>query len=287
MIPYVLFSRRTVTCLLWHGIPVKRICLLKPRWRNYPNWVVKYFYFSMYSYWICSSSVDRLATALCVGLPIDRVLITGYPRNDYLIEQKQSSACDLLDRFPYLRKKIILYAPTWRQNSIVRFFPFFDYSLGRINEFLEGSDAFILLRGHRYERREIGAIDYDAFIGDRILDASKSIFEDVQELLPHVDILISDYSGVWVDYLLLNRPIVFAPYDLEEFKVETGLLYNYDFVTPGPKVATTEELIKALREYIHHPEKDSERRQLIKGLFHQYEDGRSYERIYEIVKRIT
>ncbi len=125
------------------------------------------------------------------------------------------------------------------------------------------------------------------FIGDRMLDASKNIFEDVQELLPHIDILISDCSGAWLDYLLLNCPIVFVPYDLEEFEKETGLFYNHDFVIPGPKVATAAELIEALREYIRYPEKDSERRQLIKGLFHQYDDGRSYERLYEIVKPIT
>jgi len=286
-IPFVLFSKRTITVQLWHGIPMKRICLLKPRWAKYPPWLVKYFYFSMYSYWLCSSTIDRIATALCVGLPIDRVLITGYPRNDYLIEHKRAPSTAILDRFPFLQKRIILYAPTWRQNSVVRFFPFADFSYKAINEFLEKNDAYLLLRGHRYERSFLGEVDCQSFIGDRIIDGSKAVFEDVQELLPFVDILISDYSGIWIDYLLLDRPIVFVPYDLQEFEIETGLLYNYDFITPGPKVSTTRDLIEAMREYTLHPEKDAGKRSLIKNIFHEYEDGRSYERIYNFIMQVA
>jgi CDP-glycerol glycerophosphotransferase (TagB/SpsB family) len=97
--------------------------------------------------------------------------------------------------------------------------------------------------------------------------------------------LISDYSGIWVDYLLLDRPLIFVPYDLEEYEKERGLLYNYHHITPGPKVSTNKEFIEAIQAYIQDPEKDSERRACVKKIFHEYEDGLSYRRICELVKR--
>ncbi len=286
-IPFVAFSRRTVTIQLWHGIPIKRISgaeIGRNKWRHSLDRLLG---ISQYTYWIASSTIDRNSTALCVGLPIDRVVVTGYPRNDYLIEHKNAPSSDLLARFPYLQKKIILYAPTWREKTKVQFFPFADLSFEDINAFLEANDAYLLLRGHLaddvYVQR--GGIRGKSLAGDRIIAATHDVFEDVQELLPFVDILVSDYSGIWVDYLLLDRPLIFVPYDLEEYERERGLLYNYHHITPGPKVSTNKEFIEAMQAYIQDPKKDSKRRACIKKIFHEYEDGLSYRRIYELVKR--
>lgn len=286
-IPLVTFSRRTVTIQLWHGIPIKRIGSAQ---KGGDNWRVSLAIFlkaSENTYWICSSAIDRNATALCVGLPIDRVIITGYPRNDYLIEQKRSPTSELLIHFPFLQKKIILYAPTWREKNKVQFFPFDDFSFEEVNEFLEANDAYLLLRGHWvddiYARNR--RIEYKSLTGNRVVTVTHDMLEDVQELLPYVDILISDYSGIWVDFLLLDRPLIFVPYDLEDYENERGLLYNYYKITPGPKISTNKDFIEAMRAYILNPEKDSEKRACIKKIFHDYEDGLSYKRIYDILKK--
>lgn len=284
-IPFFAFSRKTTIIQLWHGIPIKKI----GTGADGDNWlslVTRILNLSSYTYWICSSAIDRNATALCVRLPIDGVVITGLPRNDYLIEHKNVPSSELLARFPFLQKKIILYAPTWRDNTIVRFFPFDDFSLEDINAFLEANDAYLLLRGHWtddiYARN--GKLEYDSATEGRVVAATHDMFEDVQELLPFVDILISDYSSIWVDFLLLDRPLIFVPYDLEEYEKERGLLYNYHQITPGPKVSTNKEFIEAMQEYILNPEKDSEKRRYIKKIFHEYDDGLSYQRIYELIK---
>lgn len=62
-------------------------------------------------------------------------------------------------------------------------------------------------------------------------------------------------------------------------------MYNYYQITPGPKVSTNKELIEAMQEYILNPEKDSEKRAYIKKVFHEYEDGLAYKRIYEVIKK--
>jgi CDP-glycerol glycerophosphotransferase (TagB/SpsB family) len=285
-IPFAGFSRKTVTIQLWHGIPIKKIGTGADtdNWRSLLARILK---ISQYTYWICSSAIDRNSTALCVGLPIDRVVITGYPRNDYLIEHKKIPSSEILTRFPYLQKKIILYAPTWREKTKVQFFPFDDFSFEDINAFLEANDAYLLLRGHWADDiyAKNGKLEYGSVTEGRVIAATHDVFEDVQELLPCVDILISDYSGIWVDYLLLNRPLIFVPYDLEKYEKERGLLYNYCQITPGPKVSTNKEFIEAMQEYILNPEKDSEKRACIKKIFHEYEDGLSYKRIYELIKK--
>lgn len=286
-IPFVLFSRRTLAIQLWHGIPIKHLGLLLPWLKKYPAWLIKYLYYSMYDYWVCSSSFDRVSSALGYRMPLEMFVITGYPRNDHLVESLITPDREIVSKYPFLEKKVILYAPTWRLNSIARFFPFADFSPESINKFLEANDSYLLLRGHhRYEFGHIGGVNYNALTGERIIKADRDMFEDVQDLLPFVDVMISDYSGIWIDYLLLNRPIIFIPYDLEEFKEETGILYNYDFIAPGPKISTNAGLIKSLQEYFLNPEKDAARRECVKKIYHEYEDGLAYRRIYELIKQV-
>lgn len=288
-IPFFSFSRKTVTIQLWHGIPIKRIGSARVGSDNWRSSLARLLNISSYTFWISSSAIDRNSTALCVGLPIDRVVVTGYPRNDYLIEHKKTLPLDNLTRFPYLQKKIILYAPTWRGETKAQFFPFDDFSFEDISAFLEANDAYLLLRGHWADDLSTRNIKIkDKAVSEvRVIAATQDMFEDVQELLPFVDILISDYSGIWVDYLLLDRPLIFVPYDLEEYEYKHGLLYNYNQITPGPKVSTNREFIEALQVYIRDPRKDSEKRECIKKIFHQYEDGLSYKRIYDLVKKST
>ncbi|WP_301678174.1 CDP-glycerol glycerophosphotransferase family protein [Methanoculleus methanifontis] len=286
-IPFVAFSQKTITIQLWHGVPIKRIGVTQKLESNKRFSFARFLETPQFTYWISSSAIDRNSTALCSGLPIDRVVITGYPRNDYLVEQKKAPSSEILVRFPYLQKKIILYAPTWRERAKTRFFPFDDFCLGEIKAFLETNDAYLLLRSHRMDdiSARVEKNSDGPLTGDRVIAATSDVFEDVQELLPFVDILISDYSSIWVDYLLLDRPLIFVPYDLESYENDRGLLYDYYQITPGPKISTNKELIEAMQEYIHNPEKDSEKRACIREIFHKYEDGLSYMRIYEIIKR--
>ena len=288
-IPFVAFSRKTVTIQLGHGIPIKRIGTTRKGGDNGRLSFSKFLEIPQFTYWISSSAIDRNSTALCAGLPIDRVMITGCPRNDHLADQKKTPSLEILTHFPYLQKKTILYAPTWREKSKTQFFPFDDFCLTEINAFLEANDAYLLLRGHQIDdiSARLGKDGYGSLIGDRIIAATSDVFEDVQELLPFVDILISDYSSIWVDYLLLDRPLIFVPYDLEDYENERGLLYNYHQITPGPKVSTNKELIEVMQAYILNPEKDSEKRACIKKIFHEYEDGLSYRRVYNMIKNVN
>lgn len=284
-LPGTSFSKRTTTIQLWHGIPIKRIGLCRkdlpkrtliPRMRG----------FSRFTYWIASSEIERNAIALCTGLPQSRIPIVGYPRNDLLVEGRRDRDPRLLERFPFLEKIVILYAPTYRRNAPLQLFPFDDFDIERLIEFLEEMDAQLILRTHHVD--ESRAADVTTRLTEpgrgRIVVLNRDEIRDVQDLLPHVDIMISDYSGIWIDFLLLDRPVVFVPYDLAQYEKDEGLLFNYDDITPGPKVRNLIELLSALGQYISNPAKDAAARAKVKQQFHRFEDGESYSRIHQIVK---
>lgn len=279
------FSRRTITVQLWHGIPIKRIGLCSKRLDEGDVGSVGRAC-RKFTYWICNSRVEQESIALCTSLPIDRVKITGYPRNDYLIEHRNSRDAKLIARYPFLQKRVILYAPTWRANSTARFFPFDDFSESQLISFLEENDAYLILRTHHVDDllAPNGVVSRDGFRSDRIVTLNRDTLRDVQDILPYVSILISDYSGIWVDFLLLNRPIIFVPYDLEAYEDSEGLLYDYDYVTPGPKVSSFGEFMSAIQAYSSDSSRDSGRREDIKRMFHEHEDGMAYLRIYQLIK---
>jgi CDP-glycerol glycerophosphotransferase (TagB/SpsB family) len=285
-LPGTAYSRRTLTVQLWHGIPIKRICNVSRR-ANEKDGTSAIQQWNKFSYWISSSPVDRNSVALCTGTPLDKVRVTGYPRNDYLIEHSNPPDPKLTSRFPFLDSRlVILYAPTWRASYATKFFPFEDFEFQELKEFLERNDACLILRAHHADDILVrnGTIDYESLKHDRIFVLNRDLVRDIQDVLPHVDILISDYSGIWVDFLLLDRPLVFVPYDLDEYEANEGLLYDYELITPGPKASDFKDLLRALEDYIKNPSKDSAERKNVKKLFHKFEDGKAYERIYGLVK---
>ena len=101
-----------------------------------------------------------------------------------------------------------------------------------------------------------------------------------------VDLLITDYSSVYFDYLLLDRPIIFVPVDLEEYRKTRGfLLEPYDYWTPGKKALNQKDLQNMiLQSFIK--DDNVERRNELKNIVHYYQDGNSSERVWNLIDRI-
>jgi len=108
---------------------------------------------------------------------------------------------------------------------------------------------------------------------------------DIYDILGSIDILITDYSSIYFDYLLINRPILFMPVDLEEYSKKRGfVLEPYEFWTPGPKVTTIEKLVEELNIFIQNPDYYIEERKLINSLVNTYNDDHSCERVWESIR---
>jgi len=276
------FSNRKFFVETWHGVPLKgqqfteatpkpqELKQTRRNWERYVDVLIAPSRIAAYS--MCSSCM----------LDPRRVFYCGQARNDILFRTVGASQVirELAPTIPHY-EKVILYCPTFRDASEVRLFPFPDLSVIDLAEFLEDRDAVILIRGHT--RGPAGSEGYPT---NRFVMFDQSVCADVNVVLPEVDVLITDYSSIYFDFLLLDRPIVFVPYDLEQYQRERGFVIDdYDFWTPGKKVHRYREFISAVGDALESPEIEAERRQTISRLMNYYQDGESCEEIVQLIKQ--
>lgn len=273
--PYLLSTKFKNVIQLWHGSMFKRLVYQVKDWDK----IKSRKEYQKFTSFVACSTMEKFMVACSFNMHIDDVWVTNYPRNDYVL----NPSVDLSVENPYLKKKTILYAPTWREEGHkVEFFPFNDVDILKIQALLEEKDAYLLIRGHASEMERIAELyNLDLSNTSRIISAHQEIFPRTEQLLPHVDVLITDYSGIAIDYLLLNRPIIYLPYDLETYCSYRGLMYEYDDFVAGPKVYSQKEFIETLHMYLESPEIDSDTRLLKQKQFHDHCDGKACERIKE------
>ena len=277
--PYFLDVKSKNIVNLWHGIPLKRLSLQVKGIRESKS----RSRFQKFTSICAASTFEQFLLASCFEMHIDDIWITGTPRNDYLLYPNN----ELLKEHSYLNKKVILYAPTWREyGDRSSFFPFEDKDLERLNAFLETQDAYLLMRGHREEMERISE-NYGEEKLSRILPAHQEFFPDAQRLLAHVDVLVTDYSSIYLDFLLLDKPMIFIPYDLEQYQSYRGFLFDYDTHTPGDKVFTQAEFMQSIDRALNKPELGAVGRAQMKNLFHTYDDGKSSERIIAQINKMN
>ena len=173
----------------------------------------------------------------------DAVLTVGYPRNDYLFKFTDDECKNIKLKLNIpMDKKVILYAPTFRDNKYsakdgfkIQNFMNFDKMRDKL-----GENCVILFRAHYFIS---GRIDFSKYAGF-VYDVSN--VEDVNELYVISDILITDYSSVFFDYANLKRPIIFYMYDYEEYKNELRDFYIDVNELPGRIVRDENELADAI-----------------------------------------
>lgn len=143
----------------------------------------------------------------------------------------------------------------------------------------------MLLRIHDYENKfaiKDQSQTESVVDNNRIFYFSHSVLLDINEIFPVVDLLITDYLSISIDFLLCNKPIIYVPYDLENYHRE--IILDFNRWTPGDKVLEFRDFIRAAQEYLDNPENDSEERERLTEIFHQFRDGRSSERILKLIQ---
>ena len=177
-------------------------------------------------------------------MPKEKIKALGLPRLDYYFEnhdlnQLKSEFCKKYNA-PN-DKKIILYAPTFREEEKYNnVFNFLD--LVKFNESL-GEEFVLALRLHpKINKFYSEAISANA----QYIDVSD--YENEQELMLISDILITDYSSIMIEFCVLDKPTVFFTYDLDNYLAcERGFYYDFKKTVPGPIVYTTDELIDVIK----------------------------------------
>ncbi|RHK96501.1 CDP-glycerol glycerophosphotransferase family protein [Blautia obeum] len=227
---------------LWHGVPLKKIALLDPNLKKAARIYFKKIFSENYTCILTTSHELIPLMARSFAVSEDKIKVWGQPRNDGLF-QKNDCREILGQLFPDLPEytKTVLYAPTFRDYGQVQLFPFKDFDQKQLEAFLDEKNMLLFIRTHVAEQGSA-----DPYLGKRIRFLGNEQAEDVTGILNIFDCLITDYSSIYIDYLLTDKPMIFLPYDRQQYLDGRGMNFDYDDVTPGPKPETFNDFLDAL-----------------------------------------
>ncbi|MEJ2295504.1 MAG: CDP-glycerol glycerophosphotransferase family protein [Candidatus Lokiarchaeota archaeon] len=210
------FSPNTTFVCTWHGVQNKR--------NKTVHGPIKYFKLARYcklktvnedymDYFVTTSGTEKDIKLIMNYFLISRnkILTTGYPRNDILFNDDRAFKALLRNKYQIAENvnTIILYAPTFRDKVFTAKFPLSKSQLVKLNTILKQTNSILIMKAHMFEK----FINFKEYT--HIKKAPQNA--DIQELLNLTNTLITDYSSVYCDFLLLDRPILFFTYDFEDF----------------------------------------------------------------------
>ena len=227
---------------LWHGVPLKKIALLDPNLKKAARIYFKKIFSENYTCILTTSHELIPLMARSFAVSEDKIKVWGQPRNDGMF-QKNDCRKILGQLFPDLPEytKTVLYAPTFRDYGQVQLFPFKDFDQKQLEAFLDEKNMLLFIRTHVAEQGSAAP-----YLGKRIRFLGNEQAEDVTGILNIFDCLITDYSSIYIDYLLTDKPMIFLPYDRQQYLDGRGMNFDYDDVTPGPKPETFNDFLDAL-----------------------------------------
>jgi len=278
--------------MLWHGSPFKKIGgdAAKGKYSYFSHLRgIKKLILRLLTPWgsekkdfivVTSRFFQKLFTRLRY-----KVFITGYPRNDIFFNQFKNTDLDIntisLQKIKDFKKmgrnhKIICYLPTFRDSGHS---PLSDanFDFSKLERFLLSSKTIFIIKFHKAAK--INKKDFQKLGSKGFLILPSEI--DIYPILPHVDILITDYSSVFFDFLLIDKPIIFFPYDYKKYVSDIGFYFNYEDFTPGLKAHNFDQLVNCLKISLDGKDEFKEKRKEIRDFCFKYKDGKSSERIFQ------
>ncbi|MGE6995676.1 CDP-glycerol glycerophosphotransferase family protein [Pseudomonas sp. NPDC047961] len=290
---------RRVLVNLWHGIPLKRLFALANREQRRRADRVAFrrkerrFYRGL----IASSDIDSYAMA-AIFHPIDyeRVWVTGLPRNDFLLMPEQALPRFLRCEVEYIRnlkkkRRLVVYAPTFREADFngAGCYQFDEEQVLRLKNLLRQNDAVLGFRMH-YFRKGDQLFNLEHYAdGELIVDLGHAVVSEIAPILRESDLVVTDYSSLYIDALYLDKPVISFAYDLEHYKSsQNGLLYDMDIVFPGPVVTDFDALLLKLQdELVEANQRPSEAYRTCKKFFFNYQDDQNSRRVVERLRALS
>jgi CDP-glycerol glycerophosphotransferase (TagB/SpsB family) len=289
-------SRGASKINLWSGVPLK---VFERDIRTPGNRYYRLFHGSLLERWmfgfmmpwhldrpdliIATSPETAHITQRAFDLPESSVVVTGFPRNDILFVRPDGAAA-LERQWPQTVKdavaagrRVFLYLPTYRDSGK----PFLNVDWASVDRLMRDMNSMFLFKLHPDDQ---GAFEEEL---DHVVELPQGI--DIYTMLAQADVLISDYSSIIFDYMLLDRPIVYYLPDLEEFKASSRSL-NFDplEIAAGPVCMNGEELLRAIEGIASGTDGSAEqnaRWSEIRQRFNTFADGKSSQRVLDTIER--
>jgi CDP-glycerol glycerophosphotransferase (TagB/SpsB family) len=286
-------AKNQVAIELWHGLPLKNIGYFY----DYPDKHSVARFSRLYRARRFSKTVDNLVvtsqferTLFSSLLNIDprKVVVLGQPRCDALygrLEDGMDCLCRVLGRNDISEKHIILYLPTFREYDADASRKIVEALLANasLKQLLVTEDVLFICKPHPHDEGVFSAYNGEnihVILNEDLRRENATLYD----FLNIVDVLVTDYSSIYFDYLLLDRPIIFHMPDLEEYRTKRGFILDpLEEWMPGDVSTDDSELVTALMSAIGHLEKRKEDRVRLRRLLFKHTDGRSSERVCDLV----
>ena len=280
-INFPIFHKRKNVIYLqtWHGTPIKKLGWdIEVSGPESTARMRQYYESRNWSYMLAQN--DYASKIFNSAFKVNNVLVEGYPQNDiFYAENKLDVIKGVRSNLGISEDKyIILYAPTWRDTNQIGNWKFKSESAIDLLEIAVAlpDDVVFLIREHHL----VSPDDLSDELKDKVVDVSA--WADVQELMLVSDMLITDYSSIWFDFLNTQRPVIFYLYDHDAYinKIR-GLYLDVKVDLPGPVVESQSELIKVIYEMIGSPGKYSNELLQAHKKYCANDDGRVAARIVD------
>jgi CDP-glycerol glycerophosphotransferase (TagB/SpsB family) len=290
-------SRGVALVNLYHGIALKHIGadvaldghhlsapFRGPVWRRVAIRLLAPWLVERYRIIVASSPVNAQVMMSAFRASAADVVVTGLPRNDVL----RLSDEEMVAHFGIAPRRTVapgqrsvLYAPTFRDfDRTGRSIPL-DWE--GIDGLMEQHDSVFLLKLH----------PHDAACTPSLAEYSRIQLlpgdSDIYPILRHTEVLITDYSSVFFDFLLCDRPVIFYAYDIAHYrKRDRGFYYAYEDVTPGPRVHNPRQLLRRLDEVLTRGDPDhSQARRLVRERFHSTEASLACQAVSQRLRALS
>lgn len=210
-------------------------------------------------------------------VPAKNVLVSGYPRNDVFFSRLKNRQIEDIDR-KFGNPLKILYMPTFRDSitdaNAGTFNPFGGYGFdeAKFANLLDDENIVFMYKGHYAEGKLLNICNNERFI---VLD--NTIKSDLYDLVKDVDVLMTDYSSIYFDFLLTKKPVILVPFDYEDYSQKSrSLYYDYNTHIEGVKAYNWGEVLDVIinRKYYVVSQATCNK-------FHLYQDASSSKRIVD------
>jgi len=242
-------SRKIIN--LWHGVAIKRIENLMPniaplklkQLKNNAN---------LYDMIIASSKEDKKTNSKAFGVDSSRVKITGLPR--YALLQKDYPLGELLKKeskkIEEIKRgrKLVLFAPTFREANSSAIEQIKEKEWRELERFMVKNNLLFGIRPHPYDIKDLPEFIKNSSHFTLFLSSE---FTEANIVLKYTDILVVDFTSIWIDYLLLQRPIIGFAKDYKHYlEEERGFVYDFNSIFPSKFVSNINDLTDEIKKVI-------------------------------------
>lgn len=282
--------KETTYVQTWHGTPLKKLALDMDTFgmpglslENYKkNFLAET---QKWDYLVAPNQYSKEIFKSCFAF--EKTFIeSGYPRNDVLYQKNNPEDIKAIKErlgLP-LDKKVILYAPTWRDDYYIskgKYKFHVPFNMDKLIDVL-GNDAIFIFRAHYLVAESLDSISTYS----NIFNFSTNI--DISDLYLIADLLITDYSSVFFDYANLKRPMLFYAYDYEHYRDDLrGFYFDLEKESPGPFVVEERTFFKYIESFLMEGDFPGYHKQLLNFThrFCEWEDGKATRKVIEFLKK--